>query len=362
MHYKISATHLSKNDNVFFKSMLQLIQIQLNDTWSYEETADIVLADIETPLGVAFWEESTQQQDKLVIAYARQNTCNAEWFLPKPIRVQALIKQLNAIATFKSTVQGAVQTSQTSENSPSSISTTKANLLGNIPNNTAQQVKPSDIPTNKPVSIEYFEPEHSLLGLIQSTIKKCETKCFTCEQGETIYISPQQKRCFTSKINFNHLTQKQRRLYASVAAQVTMTNLSEDALHQMAKAQGLENYAVETLLWLVTLCASQGRLMAGVAENSYVRLKQWPNFAVLPCQPVHLRIAAFMLKNATTLTTVSEKTRVDFSTLVDFFNACKVADLIVETTDQNVSTEAKPKSSAEQYLFKNILKRLSSHE
>ena len=358
MHYKISATHLSKNDNVFFKSMLQLIQIQLDDTWTYEENADIILTDIENPLGREFWEKTSQQQDKLVIAYGRQNTCNAKWFLPKPIRVHALIKQLNAIATLKSATQPTEETPPAPKHDsspPSPIAQT--HLLNNIVS-TSLSCGATDVPSPN----DYFEPKHSLLGLIQSILDKGDAKCLTCAQGEVMYIYPQQRRCFTSKVNFNRLTLKQKQSYASIVDQVSVSDVSEATLPQDVKAKGLENYAVDTILWLVTLCASQGRLMVGSDKNSYVRLKQWPNFALLPCQPVHLRIAAFMLKNATTLETIAAKTNVDFSTLVDFFNACKVVNLVIETTEQNVPADTPKKSSAEHYLFKNILKRLSSHE
>ncbi|MDY6994373.1 MAG: hypothetical protein SVR94_17455, partial [Pseudomonadota bacterium] len=108
---------------------------------------------------------------------------------------------------------------------------------------------------------------------------------------------------------------------------------------------------------LTTLYASHGRLVSEYTQQSFIRLKQWPNFAILPHHPLHMNLAAFMLNKATDLATVANKTQIPLATVIDFFNACTMIGLIVEESNsQSIADKDIPEPK--RHLFKNILKRL----
>jgi hypothetical protein len=342
--YKISTRALEKIDSILFKSMLQLVERQLSATWHLEENAaDVVLVDIEQAEGKLFWQ--THQQDQLMIAYAKRNANNAEWFLQKPLRVQPLIQLLNAMTALQ-------------------LNTAKAAELENFATSdvSASNVVPLSTESNNAqtahVTLEYaFNPEQYLLGLLQVALKSGQAKRFSCAGLPVLYILPEKKQCFTSKININQIDSSQRMLYGAFAEHIDTVDLSPEILQEEVNQHALQTYPVETLLWLTTLYSSHGRLIHGYTKQPFVRLKQWPNFAVLPHHPMHMNLAAFMLKKTADLSTIAAKTQVSLPTVIDFFNACKVVALIIEEdTPESIVDKNLPEPKRQ--LLKNILKRL----
>ncbi|NJO17800.1 MAG: hypothetical protein HC877_19335 [Thioploca sp.] len=342
--YTISTQALEKIDIVLFRSMLQLVQKQLNAMWSVESSAKIVLVDIEQPEGKAFWDSQLTRPEILMIAYAKKNFKDTRWFLPKPIRVQPLVNLLNAIAT-QITSQNLRTTSLPRENNTSPLSHNLIDL-----NSTEK--------SSRPVSHDYlFDPSKYLLGLVQTAVQTGQAKRFSCAGLPPLYVLPNEQRCFTSLIHMGQIDSSQRILYGAFAEHIESADLPLEILHQEVEQQKLQSYPLETILWLTTLYASHGRLIHEQAQDNFVQLKQWPNFINLPHHPVHINLAAFMLRHTTDLKTISAKTHVLLPSVIDFVNACQIIGLIIEEKHSK-RIEDKHLPEQKRQLFKSILKRL----
>jgi hypothetical protein len=344
--YTISTQALEKIDVVLFRSMLQLVQKQLNAVWNIDSSAQIVLVDIEQPEGKSFWESQLTRPEILMVAYAKKNFKDTRWFLPKPIRVQPLVNLLNAIAT-QITSQNLQQTTQLRREGNTFLFANKSSIeLG-----AAEQ-------SNHAVPSEHlFEPAKYLLGLIQLAVQTGQSKRFSCAGLPPLYVLPNEQRCFTSPIHMGQIDSSQKILYGAFAEHIESVDLSIEILNQEIEQQKLQPYPLETLLWLTTLYASHGRLLHEHTQNNFIQLKQWPNFINLPHHPVHINLAAFMLKHVADLKTISAKTHVLLPSVVDFVNACQIIGLIVEEKCPK-RLEDKHLPEQKRQLFKSILKRL----
>ncbi|ALG67310.2 hypothetical protein [Beggiatoa leptomitoformis] len=351
MPYKISIKALEKNDSVFFKSMLHLVQRQLSAEWEFAEVADITVVDVEQTDGKRFWEQAINDK-KCVIAYARHNIYDAQWFLPKPIRVQPLITLLNTLLECQNHASQIPLNNTTASQQPLIVKTIIESLPPLVP----------QIPeTSLNNANNNFDPTQYLLGLLQKAIQTKKIQRFSCAGLPPVYISPTDRRCFTNKLgmSLSQLSSAQKMMYGAYAEHIDSTELSIDMLLTEVDKNNLVLYPIETLLWITTLSASHGRLIVSYPSRCSVRLKQWPNFAVLPHQPSHMNLAAFMLKNGVDLPTVAAKTQVELNVVIDFFNACQVLGL-TQTEEKHNPQQEKSVSGAKRHLFRGILKRLMS--
>ena len=342
--YTISTQALEKIDIVLFRSMLQLVQKQLNAVWNIDSSAKIVLVDIEQPEGKSFWESQLTRSEILMVAYAKKNFKDTRWFLPKPIRVQPLVNLLNAIAT-----QITSQNLQINQLRRENNTVPLANKLIDL--GTAAK-------SNHSVPSDYlFDPAKYLLGLIQLAVQTGQSKRFSCAGLPPLYVLPKEQRCFTSAIHMGQIDSSQKILYGAFAEHIESVDLSVAILNQEIEQQKLQSYPLETILWLTTLYASHGRLLHEQTQDNSIQLKQWPNFINLPHHPVHINLAAFMLRHVTDLKTISAKTHVLLPTVIDFVNACQIIGLIVEEKrSQRIEDKHLPEQKRQ--LFKSILKRL----
>jgi hypothetical protein len=344
--YTISTQALEKIDIVLFRSMLQLVQKQLNAMWNIVNSAKIVLVDIEQPEGKSFWESQLTRPEILMIAYAKKNFKDTRWFLPKPIRVQPLVNLLNAIAT-QMTSQSLQQTTQLYRHENTFLAANQSIDLG------------AAAKSNHSVPSDYlFDPSKYLLGLIQLAVQTGQSKRFSCAGLPPLYVLPNEQRCFTSSIHMGQIDSSQKILYGAFAEHIESVDLSVETLNQEIEQQKLQPYPIETILWLTTLYASHGRLLHEQTQNSFIQLKQWPNFINLPHHPVHINLAAFMLKHVADLKTISSKTHVLLPSVIDFVNACQIIGLIVEEKRSKRIEDNKHLPEQKRQLFKSILKRL----
>lgn len=345
--YKIFAKALEKTDGVFFKSMLQLVQLHLNALWDFEESADIIVVDVEQPEGQTFWE--AHHLDKLLIAYAKQNSCQAQWFLSKPIRVKPLVNLLNALATFKSTDE----VTGTEHSNELQAVVRPESVKPPLPD------KKTPPPQEKSVTLPSetcFNPAEYLLGLLQTCLKNGQIQSLSRRGLPTLYLLPQERRCFTSPISMNQITDDQKMLYSSTAELIQITHFSDKEFRAAIEKYTLRAYPIETALWLASLYASQGRLMKGYSLDGFFRLKSWPNFIVLPYLSSHVSLAAFMLKHTASLSMIADKTETPLAVVIDFFNACEAIGLILREKNPHVEDKNLPEHKRE--LFKTILKRI----
>lgn len=359
MDYQITTRALDKTDNVFFKSMLQLIQNQLTQKWSYEESAHIILVDLEQPEGIEFW--ISKPRDVFLIAYARQNFYRAEWFLQKPLRIQPLLQLLNSLAMLQPAqllINSPPITDQPAP--PPESPSVPAAALPPIPSLFSKAMSGSEGKNKNWLDnkLEYFEPSIYLLGLLQESLVAARPRRFSCLGSAPLYILPHENRCFSAVTKMQQLDPLQKNLYSSYAKNIKVVNLTPEELLAEVQKNALRAYPMDTALWLATLHCSHGRLMLGQAPDSVIRLKYWPNFVVLPHDTVHVGLAAFMLKNTASLITIAQKTHTTLETVVDFFNACKMIGLTIEEPASERRLVDKKIAEPKRRTLKDILNRL----
>ncbi len=355
--YKISVKAFEKMDALLFQSMLQLVQKQLVASWQFEESANIVVIDAEQPEGKIFWENHPSA--KITVLYAKQNIYNTQWFLQKPVRVQPLVQLLNEIATLQTSQELATRASPVIEAKPTKVSAVPP-LTGNRSEpkiaSAAIIAKSTLVPTISEASC--FNPSYYLIGLLEQAVKTAQPKCLIGADQTPLYVLPQEQRCFTRPIS-KRLVLLPKSIYALPLEKIKSIDLSVESLRSEVENQALSGYTLDTILWLTALHASHGRLIDNQSKQALVRLKQWPNFAILPHQPAQMNLAAFMLKKTADLSEVAEKTQLPPATVIDFFNACKVLGLvIVEATQTEKTIEKKDLSEQKRNLLRTILARL----
>ncbi len=344
--YKLTTKAFEKMDVLLLQSIVQLVQRQLKSTWTIDESADILLVDVEHPEGRTFWE--TAPSDKLIVAYAKQNVYEAKWYLQKPIRVQPLVQLLNDLAGFRETypvvasqpIQAVLRTKETGQTSRAVPKT---------------PVAPA--PPEKTSTTIYFQPTQYLIGLIHTAVSTGQVIRFSYAETPAIYLLPQEQRCFTTTIQMTHLEMSQQTLFSVSANQIKQERLTTTELCDQIEKLALRSYPVETILWKTALVASQGRLIYKHTKETTVKLKQWPNFASLPHLPAHINLAAFMLKKTADLATIAVKTQTPLPVVIDFFNACKVINIVTETSGGAPPLE-KEITETKRDLFRSILRRL----
>lgn len=341
--YKLTTKALEKMDVLLLQSMVQLVQRQLKTTWTIDESADILLVDVEQPEGRTFWEAAPS--DKLIVAYAKQNVYEAKWYLQKPIRVQPLVQLLNDLGSFCDTHPGAT--------CPPIQPVLRAKETGQ----TSRTVPKPPVASEKTSTAIHFQPSQYLIGLIHTAVSTGQVIRFSYAESPAIYLLPQEQRCFTTTIPMTHLEMSQHTLFSVSANQIKQERLTATELCDQIEKLALRNYPVETILWKTALVASQGRLIYKHSKETIVKLKQWPNFASLPHLPAHINLAAFMLKKTADLATIAFKTQTPLPVVIDFFNACKVIDLVTETGGGESPLE-KDITESKRDLFRSILRRL----
>jgi hypothetical protein len=93
-------------------------------------------------------------------------------------------------------------------------------------------------------------------------------------------------------------------------------------------------HPLSELRFRAALYASQGRLLPGYNLNAPVRLKSWPDKAMLKdsalikAERYFFPLAAFMVGKVVSLPDIAEATHLPLARVIDFHNACAVAGLL----------------------------------
>ncbi len=338
--HKLSTYALEKSDKLYVKTMLELAAKLYGTNWIFEETlSEDVLVDIDQPAGQTFWQQ--RANDPRVIPYGTKNTMNVPIFLHKPLRVQAIVEVLQRLP-------GSAQTPAPTPATPAPVATAHAVPTADI-HHPAHPHSPVFIPDNYVVGL-LLAARHSPPGQAHHLI---------IAGMEHLYISPQKNACYSAVARFTQITSSQKLLLCSPIKQLEQKNISEQEAQTAMEQKHLAQHPLESFLWYCALWSSQGRLMVGYSPSTPVKLKQFPNFTILPHEPLHMKLAAFMLKNTATLHTVAQETHIAIEKVTDFFNACVMIGVIqAEPMGAQENTKIRKTQPERQNLFKSILTRL----
>jgi hypothetical protein len=214
--------------------------------------------------------------------------------------------------------------------------------------NQINDTQPTQVAVIEPL---FFDPEQGFLGhLLAKADTPREFKLLSQPSHCVLVVDAEQNR-YHSNVG---LEQLKPYFFATDALQVNALTASQlpaiVALHAL-KAQPLSH-----LRWFAAFSASQGKVIKGYHKGDIVHLNRWPDVNLPGCKAL-IRLAAFMQSNAVDLDTVQAKTAIPINQVYDFYNACKVTQLIVHS--QSSEVHEKQLDSTQKQLFARIGKRLS---
>ncbi|MGR9051265.1 MAG: hypothetical protein ACU84J_01315 [Gammaproteobacteria bacterium] len=204
------------------------------------------------------------------------------------------------------------------------------------------------------VESDRFDPEEGLLGLLLNN--RDFIKAYDLDKAGYItrlYVDPVNKHYYykddLEKLEF----------FFAQAITPLQDVLSEQQLQLAVANQNLRPLPLSNLLWYGAFVSSKGRLLKGHRIDEIVHLKRWPDIS-LPGSRKLIKLAAFMQSNAVDLSTIRQQTGIGEDQVYNFFNACKVIDLIEYS--QKAEMHEKNLDDNQRQLFAKIGKRLTQTE
>lgn len=91
---------------------------------------------------------------------------------------------------------------------------------------------------------------------------------------------------------------------------------------------GAQSCRLDVLLWRLGQCGCKSRLLPELPADAHFKLRRWPDFGRLEHKPEHLRLAARLVRQRTTVLELAIVTGLAVSTINAFVNACCLIDLL----------------------------------
>jgi len=324
MQYILATYALEKSDRLFMKSMIEMANKKFGFQWRLDDNnAQVTVVDVETEEGRIFWQ--TNHTQKILVAYAQSNSYQATYFLEKPLKVQLVTELLKKLSDKISPISSSIV-------SPTISSHTSNGATG-------------------------YKPEEYLVGLLKKIL--ADGKPYTLQLAGTpaLHVVPEDQMCYTVDMDLSEPNPVQKVWFKSTANHFSKQPIDLSKLNLIR--DDFTSYDISAFLWLSTLQSSNGVLLAGHSLTNPIRLKEYPNFSILPYDPFHLQMAAFMLKNTASIPRISANIRQPMPTVINFYNACAVLDLVnIEKTAKETPEATKTISLEKKGLLQNIFQRL----
>jgi hypothetical protein len=282
--FRVALVGFTDRDARYFRTLLELVAGELTNPWlpvaRLGDEYEAILVDVDQDEGKEVWAQLASAPPVLIAA-SRDRNFTAAWLLAKPLRTMgpnSLPAVLNGVAA-RLLAQGRVPAAN--------------------------------------------DPMQPLGGLIREAASHAKPCRITVDGRAILYID--------AAAGLGHLVLKQARL-------IDLCSGRSHAPHELAEFAERHDFEQELamtrasarplpeLLWLAAM------LDAGeatrFARDQRLRLKRWPNFAVLAHKPVHLRMAAILVRQARSVQEVADACAVPSIEVARFVNACAELDLI----------------------------------
>ncbi|MGZ8184114.1 MAG: hypothetical protein ACXWT1_19385 [Methylobacter sp.] len=188
-----------------------------------------------------------------------------------------------------------------------------------------------------------FEPANYLLGLLEKAdADRLTRRCMLAGQAP-LFIVPEEGKYYT-EADFASLTKLCSALLPELEVSIVDTSGSQEEVVQIGRMvvrrkkesplPKIPGRSFSELLFRAGFYASQGRLLPGYNPNAPVRLKSWPDKALLKEsasikeERYFFQLAAFMTANAAGLADIAEAVHLPIAQVIDFHNACAVVGLL----------------------------------
>jgi hypothetical protein len=191
-----------------------------------------------------------------------------------------------------------------------------------------------------------FNPANHLLGLLEQANADQQIRCCKLPGQQPLYLIPSEGKYLTEA----DATALGKLCAASLSAlEVTVvdTNSNEEEVVQIGRTRvrrkkqaslpNLPSHPLAELQFRAALYASQGRLLPGYQADKPVRLKAWPDKALLKDaatikeERYIFQLAALMTSKSATLQDIAQITNLPLARVIDFHNACALMGLVDQT-------------------------------
>ena len=330
MMYSIRICIFNDLDKSLFISLFEIINPRLTRKWHLvdDDQADIVITDPDAPCTKNFRQTCKNGVNQIPVIYAKNNNSNSPWFIKKPLRAAELIDILNTLVKH--------------------LDDTNDSATAKL---TAKHIaeKTSD------------DEDDSLISKIKSLSRRNFPTELVAENRALLLVDPK-KRLFylrNKSINLNNLPPELSTLFSSRPQDLSVSKISDMQLLRSIKENALCSFSLDILNWVASLMTSTERLHNSLNQDHSFQLKRWPNFALLPHTPIHVMLAAFMVKQSATVSTIMSGTKLPKDQVVSVINACQAINLITVAVKGKVLTMPKRRLNDQTNRFVgNIFSRL----
>jgi hypothetical protein len=206
----------------------------------------------------------------------------------------------------------------------------------------------------QPISIPdsgFFDPEQGFLGhLLMSANGPRVFRPVNQQDSMVLYVDAD------SKSYYSNVSLEQLKPYFLSTDELKVENLSSHQLQAAVADQSLKPSPLNHLVWFAAFTCSQGKVIKGYQKGDIVQLKRWPDINLPGCKQL-IKLAAYMHSNAVDLDTVHANTSIPVAQIHDFYNACKVINLIVHSDTTDI--HQKHLNAEQKQLFAKIGERLN---
>jgi hypothetical protein len=187
---------------------------------------------------------------------------------------------------------------------------------------------------------DFLDPEQGFLGYLLAPVSHPRAFKLPSQQDGIVLYVDVKHNCYYSNTVLDQLTP-----YFFAGPELKVENLTKQHLQAAVVSQALKSQPLSNLLWFTAFTCSQGKVIKGYQKGDIVYLKRWPDINLPSCRQL-VKLAAYMQSNVVDLETVQAQTSLPLARIHDFYNACKVIDLIghsqySDTHEKNTNTEKK---------------------
>ncbi|GAB6139716.1 hypothetical protein JCM14076_04450 [Methylosoma difficile] len=188
-----------------------------------------------------------------------------------------------------------------------------------------------------------FNPANHLLGLLDQANTDLQIRCCKLPGQQPLYIVPTEGKYLT-EADATALGKLCAASLSALEVSIVDTSSTEEEVVQIGRTRvrrkkqaslpNLPSHPLSELRFRAALYASQGRLLPGYASDKPVRLKAWPDKALLKDassikeERYIFQLAALMTAKAASLQDIAQTTNLPLAQVINFHNACAVMGLV----------------------------------
>ena len=344
---RLKLVGFNKSDKAKFTSILTIAESRLDVPWQVVDSTNADFYLLNHRLRALINQDATLQSlpRKQCIFYTHNIIDRNDNEL---IISQATIPSLGSLVLLFNHL---TSTKPVTHTSTSLSEQPKSTVVDHHPAASAEDSLINNTTINLEPETEYFDPEQGFVGLLISNKKGIKYFNLNNATGfDKLYIHPDEKSYYS-----NNKLESLNNFFSS-SKSLSPQFLSEVELQQQIAAAGLKPQPLNNLIWYSTFSCSQGNVIKGHNPNDIVRLKRWPPINLPGCRKL-IKLAAYMQSNAVDLNVAQTKTGIPMNQIYNFYNACKVTDLIEHV--QQTDTYEKNLGDEKRQMFAKIGKRLN---